>query len=157
MASYRIVVQSFYAMKDMKTPVYIAFFAFIINAVSNYLCVYIFHFDIIGISISSVAANIVSFIILYILLMKKMNITFSLNSGKINTVKTLFSSIIMAMAVYSLRFYILRDSSTRIIFIIKVFVVIFIGVIIYSIVNVVLKNEDFISIFNLFKKKIIKK
>ncbi len=158
-ASYRIVVQSFYAMKDMKTPVYIAFFAFIINAISNYLCVYIFHFDIIGISISSVIANIVSFIILYILLMKKMNMSFSLNNGKINTVKILLSSIIMAMAVYSLRFYILRDSlnSARIIFIIKVFVVIFIGVIIYSIVNVVLKNEDFISVFNLFKKKIVKK
>ena len=158
-ASYRIVVQSFYAMKDMKTPVYIAFFAFIINAISNYLCVYIFHFDIIGISISSVIANIVSFVILYILLMKKMNMTFSLNNGKINTIKTLFSSIIMAMAVYSLRFYILRDSlnSARIIFIIKVFVVIFIGVIIYTISNVILKNEDFISIFNLFKKRMVKK
>ena len=46
-ASYRILVQSFYAMKDMKTPVYIAFFTFIINAVSNYLCVYVFKFDII--------------------------------------------------------------------------------------------------------------
>ena len=158
-ASYRIVVQSFYAMKDMKTPVYIAFFAFIINAISNYLCVYIFHFDIIGISISSVLANIISFIILYILLMKRMNMAFSLNRGKINTIKTLLSSIIMAMAVYSSRFYIFRDSlnSTRIIFIIKVFVVIFIGVIIYVISNVILKNEDFISIFNLFKKRIVKK
>lgn len=91
--------------------------------------------------------------------MKRMNMAFSLNRGKINTIKTLLSSIIMAMAVYSSRFYIFRDSlnSTRIIFIIKVFVVIFIGVIIYVISNVILKNEDFISIFNLFKKRIVKK
>ena len=88
-----------------------------------------------------------------------MNISFSFQGAKSNIFKTLFSSIIMAMAVYSFRFYIFRNSlnSTRIIFIIKVFVVIIIGVIIYSIVNVVIKNQDFISIFNLFKRKLIKK
>lgn len=155
-ASYRIIVQSFYAMKDMKTPVYTAFFSFIINAFSNYLCVYIFRFDIIGISVSSVVANIISFCILYILLMKKMN-TKTIIDKKIGIVKTFLSSLLMGMLVFSLKYYFLSDLQySRIIFILKVFVIIFAGIIVYCIINVILKNKDFLSLINIFKRNIIK-
>lgn len=161
-ASYRIVVQSFYAMKDMKTPVYIAFFSFIINTLSNYLCVYIFNFDIIGISISSVIANISSFCILYILLMKKMNIKSIINK-KTEIFKTFLSSLLMGMFVFSLKYYFLSGNEySKIIFVLKVFIIIFLAVILYSIINIILKNEDFLSLIkilksNIFKRKIIKK
>ena len=155
-ASYRILVQSFYAMKDMKTPVYIAFFTFIINAVSNYLCVYVFKFDIIGISISSVIANIVSFCILYVLLIKRMAIKSIINK-KIEVVKTIISSLFMAAAVYGLKYYILYNSDSRIFFIIKVFIVILFGVLIYSVVNIIFRNDDFMSFINMFKGRLLRR
>ncbi|TKZ35245.1 murein biosynthesis integral membrane protein MurJ [Brachyspira catarrhinii] len=156
-ASYRIIVQSFYAMKDMRTPVYTAFFSFVINALSNYLCVYIFNFDIIGISISSVSANIISFCILYILLMKKMK-TKTIINKKIGIFKTFLSSLLMGMSVFSLKYYFLSAPQySKIIFILKVFLIIFVGIIIYCIANIIFKNEDFLSFINIFSKKIIKK
>ena len=159
-ASYRILVQSFYAMKDMKTPVYVAFFTFIINAVSNYLCVYIFKFDIIVISISSVIANIVSFCILYILLMKRMAIKSVINK-KIEVVKTIISSLFMAAAVFGVKYYLLynnnNNSDSRIFFIFKVFILILLGILVYSITNIVLRNDDFVSFINMFKGKLLRK
>ncbi|WP_300368439.1 murein biosynthesis integral membrane protein MurJ [Brachyspira sp.] len=156
-ASYRILVQSFYAMKDMKTPVYVAFFTFIINAVSNYLCVYIFKFDIIGISISSVIANIISFCILYTLLIKRMAVKSIINK-KFEITKTLFSSLFMVACVYGLKYYFLSDTAdSRIFFIFKVFIVILFGVISYSLINIILRNDDFVSFVNMFKGKFLRK
>lgn len=156
-ASYRIVVQSFYAMKDMKTPVYTAFFSFVINALSNYLCVYIFKFDIIGISISSVSANIISFCILYILLMKKIK-TKSIINKKIDIFKTFLSSLLMGMFVFSLKYYFLSiPQFSKAFFVLKVFIIIFAGIIFYCIINIILKNDDFLSFINIFRKKIIKR
>lgn len=156
-ASYRILVQSFYAMKDMKTPVYIAFFTFIINAVSNYLCVYVFKFDIIGISISSVIANIVSFCILYVLLMRKLAVRSIINK-KIEIVKTAVSSLFMAAAVYGVKYYLLSNAAdSRIFFIFKVFIVILLGVLSYSIINIVIRNDDFISFINMFIGRLFRK
>ena len=156
-ASYRILVQSFYAMKDMKTPVYIAFFTFIINAVSNYLCVYVFKFDIIGISISSVIANIVSFCILYVLLMRKLAVKSIINK-KIEIVKTAVSSLFMAASVYGVKYYLLSNAAdSRIFFIFKVFIVILLGVLSYSIINIVIRNDDFISFINMFVGRLFRK
>lgn len=156
-ASYRILVQSFYAMKDMKTPVYIAFFTFIINAVSNYLCVYVFKFDIIGISISSVIANIVSFCILYVLLMRKLAVRSIINK-KIEIVKTAVSSLFMAASVYGVKYYLLSNAAdSRIFFIFKVFIVILLGVLSYSIINIVIRNDDFISFINMFVGRLFRK
>ena len=156
-ASYRILVQSFYTMKDMKTPVYIAFFTFIINAVSNYLCVYVFKFDIIGISISSVIANIVSFCILYVLLMRKLAVKSIINK-KIEIVKTAVSSLFMAAAVYGVKYYLLSNAAdSRIFFIFKVFIVILLGVLSYSIINIVIRNDDFISFINMFVGRLFRK
>ncbi|WP_300711647.1 murein biosynthesis integral membrane protein MurJ [uncultured Brachyspira sp.] len=156
-ASYRILVQSFYAMKDMKTPVYTAFFAFIINAFSNYLCVYIFKFDIMGISISSVIANIVSFCILYILLMKRMAVKSIINK-KIEIIKTLAASLFMAASVYGAKYYLLSNAAdSRLFFIFKVFIVILFGMISYSLINIILKNDDFVSFINMFKGKLLRK
>ena len=156
-ASYRILVQSFYAMKDMKTPVYIAFFTFIINAVSNYLCVYVFKFDIIGISISSVIANIVSFCILYVLLMRKLAVKSIINK-KLEIVKTAVSSLFMAAAVYGVKYYLLSNTAdSRIFFILKVFIVILLGVLSYSIINIVIRNDDFISFINMFIGRLFRK
>ena len=156
-ASYRILVQSFYAMKDMKTPVYIAFFTFIINAVSNYLCVYVFKFDIIGISISSVIANIVSFCILYVLLMRKLAVKSIINK-KIEIVKTAVSSLFMAASVYGVKYYLLSNTAdSRIFFIFKVFIVILLGVLSYSIINILIRNDDFISFINMFIGRLFRK
>ena len=156
-ASYRILVQSFYAMKDMKTPVYIAFFTFIINAVSNYLCVYVFKFDIIGISISSVIANIVSFCILYVLLMRKLAVKSIINK-KIEIVKTAVSSLFMAASVYGVKYYLLSNAAdSRTFFIFKVFIVILLGVLSYSIINILIRNDDFISFINMFIGRLFRK
>ena len=156
-ASYRILVQSFYAMKDMKTPVYIAFFTFIINAVSNYLCVYVFKFDIIGISISSVIANIVSFCILYVLIMRKLAVKSIINK-KIEIVKTAVSSLFMAASVYGVKYYLLSNAAdSRTFFIFKVFIVILLGVLSYSIINILIRNDDFISFINMFIGRLFRK
>lgn len=155
-ASYRIIVQSFYAMKDMKTPVYVATLAFFINAGTNYLCVYIFKFDIKGIAISSVLSNIISFCILYILLKRKMKVKNILNNKK-ELLKTFISSIFMAIAVYSLKYYLITEKTNRIALVIKTISIIIIAVLIYSFINIVLKNKDFTSLIEIFTSKFIKK
>lgn len=88
--------------------------------------------------------------------MKKMN-TKTIIDKKIGIVKTFLSSLLMGMLVFSLKYYFLSDLQySRIIFIFKVFVIIFAGIIVYCIINVILKNKDFLSLINIFKRNIIK-
>ena len=93
--------------------------------------------------------------------MKKMN-TKTIINKKIGILKTFLSSLLMGMLVFSLKYYFISTPQySKIIFILKVFIIIFIGIIIYCIINIILKNEDFLylkNIFlNIFKRKIIKK
>lgn len=155
-ASYRILVQSFYAMKDMKTPVYIAVMTFSINFMLNILLVYVFKLDIKAIAISSTVANTFSFFVLYYLLKDKMLVRHILGS-KVNIIKTLLSSIIMSMAVFSMKYYLAPSPDNRQLFILKIILIIIVSVLVYITVNVSLKNEDLKSLFNILIKRARKK
>ena len=63
----------------------------------------------------------------------------------------------MAAAVYGLKYYILYNSDSRIFFIIKVFIVILFGVLIYSVVNIIFRNDDFMSFINMFKGRLLRR
>ena len=155
-AGYRIIVQSFYAMKDMKTPVYVALFAFFINLIFNILCVYYFKFDIKGIAISSVVANIFSFFILFFILKKKMK-THSILDKKLELIKTIFSSFIMCIFVLIIKKYLFNFeflSIAKLDLILKIIIIIFSSIFIYAMANIILKNKDFSSLFDIFISKI---
>ncbi len=156
-ASYRIIVQAFYAMKDMKTPVYVAGFTFILNLLFNILCVFILKFDIKGIAISSTVANGGAFFILYILLKKKMNIASILDEKK-ELFKTIISSILMAISIFYFKVFLFSLDNfidiSKIDLIIKTFMVIFVAIIVYFLFNILLfKNKDFISFIYKLKNK----
>ena len=89
--------------------------------------------------------------------MKRMAVK-SIVSKKIEVIKTLLSSLFMAASVYGIKYYLLSNTSdSRIFFIFKVFIVILIGVLSYSILNVILRNDDFTSFFNMFKGRLTRK
>lgn len=89
--------------------------------------------------------------------MKRMAIKSVINK-KIEVVKTIISSLFMAAAVFGVKYYLLyNNSDSRIFFIFKVFILILLGILVYSITNIVLRNDDFVSFINMFKGKLLRK
>lgn len=82
----------------------------------------------------------------------------SIINKKIEVVKTLAASLFMAASVYGMKYYLLySNADSRIIFIIKVFIVILLGVVVYSIMNIILRNDDFVSFISMFKGRLSRK
>lgn len=152
-ASYRILVQSFFAMKDTKTPAFVALFTFIINASVGAVCIFVLHTDIKGISIASVSANIVSFIVLYVLLKKRivLNNTFA---EIIKIVPTVLSTILMTVFVYVAKYYFIDDNLSRLSLTIRLIPIIAMSVALYCLFNVIFRNRDFLYLANLLSSKI---
>ncbi len=155
-ASYRIFVQVFFALKDTKTPVYIGLVAFIINAVVGVICIFILKTDIKGISIASVMANSVSFFIVYFIIKKRL----SFKNTFLEILKllpTIIASIIMGCFIYIAKYFFISggyENFSRLSLSIRVIAMIAASVIVYCIFNIVLKNKDFLFLFNILKDKI---
>ena len=67
----RITAPAFYAMKDTRTPVLIAFIAFIANAVLGYVLGFKFELLHTGLAISSSISSIINFLLLFYLVEKR--------------------------------------------------------------------------------------
>ena len=82
----------------------------------------------------------------------------SIINKKIEVVKTLAASLFMAASVYGMKYYLLSgNADSRIFFILKVFIVILLGVVVYSIMNIILRNDDFVSFISMFKGRLSRK
>ncbi len=152
-ASYRILVQSFYAMKDSKTPVYVALFAFIINTSVGCICIFVLKTDIKGISIASVSANIISFFVLYFLLRKRL----LLKNTFVELLKilpTILSTIVMGLFIYIAKYFFIDIQLTRLSLTMRLMPIIALAVLVYVLFNIIFRNKDFIFLLNLILKKI---
>lgn len=152
-ASYRILVQAFYAMKDTKTPVYIALATFIVNAATAAICVYTLHFDIKGIAIAGALANTFSFFILYTLLSKKMKLKNRFREF-IMVIPTIISTALMSLFVVFAKSFLLPIGISRVMFTVNVIIIITLSVLLYMILNIILKNKDFTSMLSMVFDKI---
>ncbi len=152
-ASYRILVQSFFAMKDTKTPAIVALITFIINASVGAICIFVLNTDIKGISIASVSANIVSFVVLYSLIKRRIELhnTF----GEIfKIMPTVCSALVMTLFVYAAKYFFISESLSRLSLSIRLIPIIVCAVFIYCLFNVLFRNKDFLYLTNLIGGKI---
>ncbi len=155
-ASYRILVQSFFAMKDTRTPAMVALVTFIINASVGAICIFVLHTDIKGISIASVSANIVSFIVLYFLLNRRIKLSNTF-SEIIKIVPTVLASVVMGIFVYGAKYWFIDDSLGRLSLTIRLIPIIVFAVLVYGLSNVIFKNKDFLYLADLITAKIKRK
>jgi len=95
----RITVQAFFANKDTKTPVLIAFCAFIMNAVFGYLLGFKFGLNHVGLAISASLSSVFYFITLLVLIHKRIA---KINFQRIIIffIKILILGFIMGIIVY---------------------------------------------------------
>jgi len=90
----RITAPAFYSMQDTKTPVIIAFLAFVINATMGYLLGFTFGLRHTGLALASSISSIFNFVLLFIILNKRV--------GKIGINETLILCIKIAIASMSM-------------------------------------------------------
>ena len=68
MAGIRLTVPAFFALQDTRTPVVVAFFAFVLNAVLGYLLGFVLSLDHFGLALaSSISSALNFFALLYLL------------------------------------------------------------------------------------------
>jgi putative peptidoglycan lipid II flippase len=90
----RITAPAFYSMQDTKTPVIIAFLAFVINATMGYLLGFTFGLRHTGLALASSISSMFNFVLLFIILNKRV--------GKIGINETLILCIKIAIASMSM-------------------------------------------------------
>ncbi len=64
----RITVPAFFALQDTKTPVKVAFFCFLLNAVCGFVLGFVFSLDHLGLALASSISSVANFVLLVILL-----------------------------------------------------------------------------------------
>ena len=67
----KVLTPAFFARKDTKTPMYVAFISLILNAFLNYLLAFVFGFGHVGLAIGSSIAALISVLILETILYKQ--------------------------------------------------------------------------------------
>ncbi|HUZ18236.1 MAG TPA: murein biosynthesis integral membrane protein MurJ [Spirochaetia bacterium] len=109
-ASYRIITQSFYSLKDTRTPVYVSFFTLLLNATLCYFLPRFFSGDqnIIGIALANTISNSLNFFILFFLLKRKLGGVRLIRRG-ISFAQTLGASLVMGAVALGAQQYFLQD------------------------------------------------
>ena len=64
----RITVPAFFALQDTRTPVKVAFFCFLLNAVCGFVLGFVFSLDHFGLALASSISSVMNFILLVVLL-----------------------------------------------------------------------------------------
>lgn len=95
----RITAPAFYAMQDTKTPVIIAFIAFIANAVLGYVLGFKFGLLHTGLAISSSVSSIINFLLLFYLVEKRVG-DIKVRSILALSAKLIVISLIMGFAAW---------------------------------------------------------
>lgn len=147
----KIIVPAFYAMQDMKTPVWAAFAAFIANIVFSLLLMGpLLHS---GLALATTLSALLNMVILLLLISKKVGDIF--NSSVITTfIKSLIASVITAMVAYSVT--LMTDWQVDGFNIEKIIVIlgaIISGAAVYFILSFLLKSEEMTFILKMIKKK----
>jgi len=111
-ASYRIIAQSFYSLKDTRTPVFVSFFTLLLNAALCYLLPPRFpeETNIIGIALANTISNTTMFFILFFLLKRKLG-GGPLLRHSISLVQTTVASLVMGVVAYAGKALLLTSSA----------------------------------------------
>jgi putative peptidoglycan lipid II flippase len=100
----RVTAPAFYAMQDTKTPVVIAFFAFLLNAALGFLLGFTLKLNHTGLALANSASSVFNFLTLIYLLERR---TGDLKAGTIVTfcLKMIVVSAVMAVAAWKISTY----------------------------------------------------
>lgn len=147
----RITVPAFFAQKDTKTPVYIAFTAFILNAVLGYVLSFKLELNHIGLALSSSASSVLNISLLIYLINKKIvNIEIASLVGYMS--KIILIGTIMGISVYQLSLFTdWTGSNFDINKVGALGVCLIAGIVIYSGLSKILKIEEFDKITSMIK------
>ncbi len=94
----RITVPAFFALQDTKTPVKVAFFCFLLNAVCGFVLGFVFSLDHLGLALASSISSVVNFVLLIVLLNGRLG-HFLSRDLFLFLLKVLAISVIMGFAV----------------------------------------------------------
>jgi putative peptidoglycan lipid II flippase len=97
----RITAPTFYSMQDTKTPVIIAFLAFIINAIIGYLLGFTFGLRHTGLALASSISSMFNFAVLFIILNKRVG-KIDINEAIILCIKIAVASILMGLLAWEI-------------------------------------------------------
>jgi len=136
-----MLVKVFYAYKDTKATTIISIIAIFINVVFNIILSSTWGIN--GLASATSISAIFNSIILFLILRKKIG-DFGIKSILINTLKSLFGCIIMAFVIKFAKTLFNNLNSIS-----GVIICVMIGIISYSIVSIILKNE----LVNIFSRK----
>lgn len=149
----RVTVPAFYALKDTKTPVYIAFMAFFINILFGYTLGFSLSLNHFGLALASSISSIFNFLLLFYLLNKRVKDLVSRNLilyfGKILLASILMGTLTWKIISYgnwteaeltSKKIILLCGSVTS-------------SIIIYFLLSKFLKISEVNFLFNLFYRK----
>ncbi len=138
----RISVQAFYATGDIKSPVWIAFFAFIVNLIFSLMFIYIFHLGGGGLTMANTISNIFNFLILSIVLFKKIG-DYEIRRILTTIVKTTIASSVMFLSIFwASGLKVWSTAGNYHIKTLYLFGAIFLGMLIFSITAYLLKIEE---------------
>ncbi len=135
----RVLVSAFFALRDSKTPVYVASLALVLNfAIGVLLMGPLRHM---GLALALSIASTVQALCLIFILSKKVE-KFSISQFKAPFLKSLVASIIMGVILYSIStpFFGTNDSSFYLL--VKVFSLVLMGIVVYVITARILKVEE---------------
>ncbi len=97
----RITAPAFYSMQDTKTPVIIAFLAFIINAILGYLLGFTFGLKHTGLALASSISSMFNFVVLFIILNKRVG-KIDINETLILCIKIATASMLMGLLAWEI-------------------------------------------------------
>ncbi|MEK6645202.1 MAG: murein biosynthesis integral membrane protein MurJ [Candidatus Firestonebacteria bacterium] len=153
-AGLKVIVPSFYALQDSKTPVKVGIAAVIINIVLS-----VFLMDSLGycgLALSTSISGILNFSILFIMLRNKLN---GLDEKRIfkSFVRTFFAAIFMGVSCYFFADYIKSILNINIYMyrILYVFISILFGILAFCGLSFLLKVEEIHSFYQFLKKKFL--
>ncbi len=152
-ASYRIITQSFYSLKDTRTPVIVSAITLVLNAALCYLLPPLFsgETNIVGIALANTFSNTANFFMLFFLLKRKLGRVRLVRRG-ISFAQTLASSVVMGAVALAARQYFLLDLDKlqllwRMVFVISVCAGVF------FLVNLLFGNEEMRAVVRRFSAR----
>jgi len=149
----RITAPTFFSMQDTKTPVIIAFCAFILNVILGYTLGFSLGLKHLGLALSSSVSSILNFFLLFLILAKRV--------GKVNiretfvfVMKVVVGSLIMGAIAWRIsKLANWSESDTSIEKILIMFISIVGSGAIYALISKILKIEELNSLLNILKRK----
>jgi len=148
----RVIVQMFFAMKDTRTPVYVAGVCMAVNLA---LCYYLSGpLKLGGIALAGSISAFLNFFLLYIILKMRVGMIID-RATVISFVKSLIASMVMSAVLYLFLKYFtdlmlkakLYNAGLTLIFL-------FLGVLLFFVVNVLLKNKDIVVVKDALIKRV---